>query len=65
MRDTPQEWLCHRIESLPLATLENLGKALLDFDGLADLQAWLENIDGSESEEAASDAPGWAGRRFV
>jgi predicted transposase/invertase (TIGR01784 family) len=46
-----------RVESLPLATLENLGKALLDFEELADLQAWLENIDESESEAAASDTP--------
>ena len=31
-----------RIVSLPLVDLENLGEALLDFERLADLQAWLE-----------------------
>ncbi len=31
-----------QIESLPLATLENLGEALLDFTSLADLQPWLD-----------------------
>jgi predicted transposase YdaD len=30
-----------RIESLPLEQLENLGEALLDFQGMADLEAWI------------------------
>lgn len=33
-----------RIESLPLATLESLSEALLDFEGLADLQTWLDAL---------------------
>lgn len=38
-----------RIESLPLETLESLSEALLDFEGLADLQTWLEALP-TESE---------------
>ena len=38
------------IEALPLATLESLGDALLDFGELANLQAWLEALP-KESEE--------------
>jgi len=30
-----------RIRSLPLARLEALAEALLDFEGMADLNAWL------------------------
>ncbi|MFH7030035.1 MAG: Rpn family recombination-promoting nuclease/putative transposase [Heteroscytonema crispum UTEX LB 1556] len=30
-----------KIQALPLPVLENLGEALLDFSGLADLEAWL------------------------
>ena len=30
-----------RIRSLPLARLEALAEALLDFEGMADLKAWL------------------------
>jgi flagellar biosynthesis/type III secretory pathway protein FliH len=33
--------LAAQIEALPLARLEALGEALLDFTGLSDLQAWL------------------------
>ena len=33
-----------RIDSLSLPQLEQLGEDLLDFGGLADLQAWLDNI---------------------
>ena len=33
-----------RIDSLSLPQLEQLGEDLLDFDGLADLQAWLDGI---------------------
>jgi predicted transposase YdaD len=31
-----------RIKSLPLAQLEELGEALLDFDRMSDLVAWLD-----------------------
>ncbi|MFM7427426.1 MAG: DUF4351 domain-containing protein [Elainella sp.] len=31
-----------RVEALPLAQLENLGEALLDFGTVADLETWLE-----------------------
>jgi predicted transposase YdaD len=35
-----------QIRSLPMAQLENLGDALLDFDGMADLEDWLRvNVD--------------------
>jgi Domain of unknown function (DUF4351) len=30
-----------QIQSLPLNQMEDLGEALLDFNGLADLEAWL------------------------
>jgi hypothetical protein len=30
-----------RIEALPLEQLENLGEALLDFEVIADLEAWF------------------------
>jgi predicted transposase YdaD len=30
------------IRSLPIAQLENLGEALLDFTGMADLEDWLK-----------------------
>ncbi|MBD2776919.1 Rpn family recombination-promoting nuclease/putative transposase [Iningainema tapete] len=33
-----------RISGLPLAVLEDLSEALLDFHSLADLHAWLENV---------------------
>ena len=33
-----------RISGLPLPVLEDLSEALLDFNSLADLQAWLNNI---------------------
>ncbi|MEL7051560.1 MAG: Rpn family recombination-promoting nuclease/putative transposase [Cyanobacteria bacterium J06555_13] len=42
--EEPSQEARDRIESLPIETLENLSKALLDFDGLADLQAWLEKL---------------------
>lgn len=43
--EVPQN-ISQRIEALTLEQLENLGEALLDFSGMADLQAWLkqENI---------------------
>ncbi|MGF1675553.1 MAG: Rpn family recombination-promoting nuclease/putative transposase [Rivularia sp. (in: cyanobacteria)] len=41
--ELPQEIrLC--VESLSLEQLENLGEALLDFQGMSDLDAWLEAI---------------------
>jgi predicted transposase YdaD len=33
--------LATQVQALPLPQLENLGKALLDFTSLNDLQAWL------------------------
>ncbi|MFN9631560.1 MAG: DUF2887 domain-containing protein [Cyanobacteriota bacterium] len=35
-----------RIQSLPLASLEALADALLEFQGVADLNAWLLELDG-------------------
>jgi hypothetical protein len=35
-----------QIQSLPLIQLEDLGEALLDFNGLADLEAWLAQNQG-------------------
>jgi predicted transposase/invertase (TIGR01784 family) len=35
-----------QIQSLPLSQLENLGEALLDFNGLTDLEAWLAENQG-------------------
>jgi predicted transposase YdaD len=33
--------LIERIKGLSIEQLENLGEALLDFSGIADLEAWL------------------------
>ena len=33
--------LIERIQSLSIEQLENLGEALLDFSGVADLETWL------------------------
>lgn len=35
-----------RVETLSLEQLENLGEALLDFNSMNDLQAWLEEVKG-------------------
>ncbi|BAZ37944.1 hypothetical protein NIES4101_38700 [Calothrix sp. NIES-4101] len=35
-----------QIQSLPLNQMEDLGEALLDFNGLADLEAWLAQNQG-------------------
>jgi predicted transposase/invertase (TIGR01784 family) len=43
--ELPQQ-LRQRLESLSLQQLENLGEALLDFTSMADLQAWLEALEG-------------------
>jgi hypothetical protein len=34
-----------RVETLSLEQLENLGEALLDFQGMADLDAWFNQND--------------------
>lgn len=39
--ELPQQ-VRERVETLCLEQLENLGEALLDFNSMADLQAWLE-----------------------
>jgi predicted transposase YdaD len=36
-----------QVESLSLEQLENLGEALLDFTSMADLDAWLSELDGN------------------
>jgi predicted transposase/invertase (TIGR01784 family) len=41
--ELPQE-VRSRVESLALEQLENLGEALLDFQGISDLDAWLEAV---------------------
>uniref|UniRef100_A0A8J6ZPD0 DUF4351 domain-containing protein n=1 Tax=Desmonostoc muscorum LEGE 12446 TaxID=1828758 RepID=A0A8J6ZPD0_DESMC len=43
--ELPQQ-VRERIETLCLEQLENLGEALLDFTRMADLQAWLEALEG-------------------
>jgi predicted transposase YdaD len=40
-----------QIRSLPIDQLENLGEALLDFTGMADLELWLKAHVGSELRE--------------
>jgi hypothetical protein len=32
------------VRSLPVAQLENLGEALLDFGGMPDLEVWLKEV---------------------
>jgi predicted transposase/invertase (TIGR01784 family) len=41
--ELPQE-IHQRVENLSLEQLENLGEALLDFNSMADLQTWLEEV---------------------
>ena len=41
--ELPQE-IRQRVENLSLEELENLGEALLDFNSMTDLQAWLEEV---------------------
>lgn len=41
--ELPQEIRQH-VENLSLEQLENLGEALLDFNGMADFQVWLEGL---------------------
>jgi predicted transposase YdaD len=45
--------LATQVQALPLPQLEALGEDLLDFKGLPDLQAWLE-----QQNTGASGAPG-------
>lgn len=45
VEELPQQ-VRERIETLSLEQLENLGEALLDFTSLADLQVWLEALEG-------------------
>ncbi|MDJ0734380.1 MAG: Rpn family recombination-promoting nuclease/putative transposase [Nostocaceae cyanobacterium] len=42
--ELPQE-VRQRVETLSLEQLENLGEALLDFQGMDDLQVWLEALE--------------------
>ncbi|MBW4614019.1 MAG: Rpn family recombination-promoting nuclease/putative transposase [Desmonostoc vinosum HA7617-LM4] len=42
--ELPQE-VIERIETLSLEQLENLGEALLDFQAIADLQAWFNTLE--------------------
>ncbi|MFN6528780.1 Rpn family recombination-promoting nuclease/putative transposase [Nostoc sp. ChiSLP03a] len=42
--ELPQEVL-NRIETLSLEQLENLGEALLDFQAIADLEAWFNTLE--------------------
>ena len=45
--ELPQE-VRSRIESLSLEQLEDLVEALLDFQGMSDLDAWLETVVGEK-----------------
>ena len=42
--ELPQS-VCQLVENLSLEQLENLGEALLDFSSMADLEAWLEELE--------------------
>ncbi|RUR88414.1 hypothetical protein DSM107007_10390 [Nostoc sp. PCC 7120 = FACHB-418] len=44
--ELPQQ-VRQQVESLSLEQLENLGEALLDFTSMADLDAWLSELDGN------------------
>ncbi len=37
--------LTQQVRRLSIAQLETLGEALLDFSGVADLQAWLNQLE--------------------
>lgn len=43
--ELPQE-VQDRVTTLSLEQLENLGEALLDFQGIEDLLSWLEALEG-------------------
>jgi predicted transposase YdaD len=42
--ELPQLWR-DRVNSLSLEQLENLGEALLDFQGITDLETWWRNLE--------------------
>ena len=42
--ELPQLWR-DRVNSLSLEQLENLGEALLDFQGIGDLETWWRNLE--------------------
>jgi predicted transposase YdaD len=42
--ELPEE-LRSRIETLSLEQLENLGEALLEFEAIADLEAWFDELE--------------------
>jgi len=42
--ELPQLWR-DRVNSLSLEQLENLGEALLDFQGIEDLEAWWNTFE--------------------
>jgi Domain of unknown function (DUF4351) len=45
--------LVERISTLSLEQLQALGEALLDFDSIANLESWLENLERSRFGEGA------------
>jgi hypothetical protein len=47
--------LQERIQELPIAQIEDLGEALLDFSTKADLEAWLD--DRQQITESSDDSP--------
>jgi hypothetical protein len=42
--ELPQQWR-DRVNSLSLEQLENLGEALLDFQGIGDLETWWDTFE--------------------
>ena len=42
--ELPQQWR-DRVNSLSLEQLENLGEALLDFQGIRDLETWWDTSE--------------------
>ncbi|WP_216086630.1 DUF4351 domain-containing protein [Halothece sp. PCC 7418] len=42
--ELPQQWR-DRVNSLSLEQLENLGEALLDFQGIGDLETWWDTSE--------------------
>jgi hypothetical protein len=43
--ELPQPWR-DRVNTLSLEQLENLGEALLDFQGMGDLETWWSQLNG-------------------
>lgn len=54
--DVPEE-LRSRIHTLSLEQLETLGEALLDFEAIADLEAWLGSLEQFPDGEAGTVQP--------